>query len=367
MAYSSIPSSKREVGKPIDQDLVDNIHDNLEDLNSRVNGISVAAGSNILANQLIEKPKDSIPIGTLVHGSLTESQFQSETDGGEWVLADGRNVAGSDWALLTGRSSLPDVRGRYLRAKDHGSGNNSFGDDALDSYRADALKSHQHDMSHGHGWSGTVDSGGNHAHGLARAFVGDQLMNNYDPISPDSRHFLASSGGDYSLKGALATDGFGSSGITAFGGGHVHGVSGTVSSHSGNTGLTGATETAPRSITESVFIKINRSYITTDTRLMVLRVAQQTTINNILVSPVVQGTSGSFQIDIKKGASPTTASQSIFQSGQLPTLAFGATSGATGLTDSNQNVVEAGQFIVVSVVATQAKLKEVHLFIAGDY
>lgn len=152
-------------------------------------------------------------------------------------------------------------------------------------------------------------------------------------------------------------------------GAHTHTVTiaGGVTNMSGNTGATGATETAPRCVTENVFMKINRAYIKTNTRLFAMRVEQQTTINNIVVSPVSQGTSGNFSIDIKKGASPTSASQSIFQSGSLPTLAWNDAPPVSGLTDSAQNTVAAGQYIVVSVTATQAKLKEVHIFIGGDY
>lgn len=372
MAYVSIPDASREVGEPVTQDLIDTIHYNLEDLNTRVNTISLAAGSNVLLNTLLEKPKDVLPIGAIFFGSLTAANVTAETDGGEWVAADGTSVSGSDWAVLTGRTTLPDIRGRFIRAKDNAAGNATV-DSALDSYTADSLKTHLHDMSHGHAntFSATTSSEGGHFHQLAHGGASSDPIEAYTPFPAGGKHYLAASRGtsvnvDYLLTGSADVPNLG---ITDAVAAHVHSIviAGSVTGHSGNTGSTGAAETAPRYITENVFIKINRAYITTDTRAFVLRVAQQTTINDILVTPVVQGTSGSFTIDIKKGSTPTTASQTIFQSGQLPTLAFGGAVGVTGLTDSDQNTVAAGQFIVVSITATQAKLREVHIYVAGDF
>jgi hypothetical protein len=371
MAYSSIPASKREVGKPIDKDLVDNIHDNLEDLNERVNSISLAAGSNIIINEIVKKPKDTLPIGTLIHASMVTADFQAEVDDGEWVLADGSSAAGSDWATLTGRTTLPDARGRFLRGKDNAAGNNSDGDKSLDSYTADTVVSHTHTMTHSHTFSGTTSSENSHAHEMFHNSNSTDALASYFP-TPGNKHFPAykqsftGANGDntYEISGSATAPNLGS---TSFTPAHSHTFSGTTSTHSSSTGSTGSNETAPRYVTENIFMKINRAYIKTNARLFVARMAQQTTVNSILVSPVVQGTSGSFKIDIKKGSSPTTASQSIFQSGQQPTLAYGASSGVTGLTDSNQNTVAAGQFIVVSVETTQAKLQEVHVFVAGDY
>lgn len=375
MAYVSIPDSQREIGKPFTKDLMDTIHFNLEDLNTRVSSISLAVGSNILHNGILKKPKDALPIGALIFGSLTASQVTSETDGGEWVAADGSNVSGSDWAVLTGRSTLPDVRGRFLRAKDNGAGNAPV-DPALDAYTADSTASHVHNMNHGHSHniSATTNSTGSHFHdlaytGTASGSLAEWSAGSFNPHYLSVVAVTGLSDSAYALQGITLANLGDPRGATGSNGAHSHvvTVSGGVTSHTGNTGSTGGSETAPKYVTENVFIKINRAYIKAETRLFAMRVEQQTTINNIVVTPVDQGASGSFQIDIKKGSSPTSASQSIFQSGQLPTLAWNSSTPVTGLTDSDQNVVAAGEFIVVSVTATQAKLKEVHIFIGGDY
>ena len=50
---------------------------------------------------------------------LTEVQFQLE-NGNEWVLCDGRDVTGSDYASVTGNTTLPDMRGSFVRGKNNG-------------------------------------------------------------------------------------------------------------------------------------------------------------------------------------------------------------------------------------------------------
>lgn len=100
-----------------------------------------------------------LPVGTIVDSMLTESQFQTEIGNLSapflWVLADGRNVAGSTYATVTGNTTIPDLRGIFTRGKNNGrsDGNqNPDGDLALGTYTADKLASHTHtDAGHGHG------------------------------------------------------------------------------------------------------------------------------------------------------------------------------------------------------------------------
>jgi len=53
-------------------------------------------------------------VGTVEMSILTEAQFQS-LKGETWVLADGRNVSGSVYHSTTGRITIPDLRGNFLR------------------------------------------------------------------------------------------------------------------------------------------------------------------------------------------------------------------------------------------------------------
>lgn len=81
-----------------------------------------------------------LPIGSVIHSMLTEAQFQAEAGSG-WVLANGQTVTGSRYATITGASTVPDMTGRFLRGK---GANNPDGDLALGTYTADKFKSHNH-------------------------------------------------------------------------------------------------------------------------------------------------------------------------------------------------------------------------------
>jgi hypothetical protein len=85
------------------------------------------------------------PVGTFVHSMLTEVQFKSFADSVSpyvrWVLADGRNVSGSNYHIVTGNVLVPNANGRFLRGK---GANNPDGDLALGTYTASRNLSHSH-------------------------------------------------------------------------------------------------------------------------------------------------------------------------------------------------------------------------------
>lgn len=101
-------------------------------------------------------------VGQIRTALLTESQFQLENGMG-WILADGRNVAGSRFSTLFGANTVPDLRGVALRGKNNGrsDGNqNPDGDLALGLYQADMYASHSHYMSlRVYGVEGSDDGG----------------------------------------------------------------------------------------------------------------------------------------------------------------------------------------------------------------
>lgn len=78
-----------------------------------------------------------LPVGTIIHSMLTTTQFASQY-GDNWVIADGRTVTGSLYASVTGISSIPDLRGGFLRAK--GATLNPDGDLALGTLTADKTR-----------------------------------------------------------------------------------------------------------------------------------------------------------------------------------------------------------------------------------
>lgn len=74
----------------------------------------------------------------------TETQFQASY-GTNWILCDGRNVAGSSYSSFPGNTNfIPDMRATFPRMKDNGRGLDPNGDLALGTYEADQFDSHTH-------------------------------------------------------------------------------------------------------------------------------------------------------------------------------------------------------------------------------
>lgn len=84
-----------------------------------------------------------LPVGSVIHSMLTESQFQAQAGSG-WVLADGRSVTSTAYATITGSSTIPDMRSSFLRGKDNAKGLNPDGDLALGTYTSDKYLAHTH-------------------------------------------------------------------------------------------------------------------------------------------------------------------------------------------------------------------------------
>lgn len=73
------------------------------------------ADSAITAVKIAAGAIPTVPVGTILASMLDPSTFVQEVGSG-WVLADGRDAAGSAYATLTGNSNIPDLRGMFLRA-----------------------------------------------------------------------------------------------------------------------------------------------------------------------------------------------------------------------------------------------------------
>ena len=58
-------------------------------------------------------PLTSDPVGTISVSMLTEQQMNQE-NAGLWVLCDGRNCGGTEYASITGNNKVPDLRKKYM-------------------------------------------------------------------------------------------------------------------------------------------------------------------------------------------------------------------------------------------------------------
>jgi hypothetical protein len=105
---------------------MDTVQAGFTDLNgksSALQGVTVAMRAELTKLQQDDLPKlkaevaaikaEPSPIGTVISSLLTEAEISGMT--GVWVLCDGRNVAGTAYATLTKRNTVPDLRGSFLR------------------------------------------------------------------------------------------------------------------------------------------------------------------------------------------------------------------------------------------------------------
>ena len=109
------------------------------------------------------------PLGAVIMAAVDEPTFQSQLGSPSpptWVLADGRNVAGSAYQELTGNTTIPDLRATYPRGTDNG--NSSAGARGLDpngnqapgTYFADTFAAHNHTYQAPNGGSGGGSASG---------------------------------------------------------------------------------------------------------------------------------------------------------------------------------------------------------------
>ena len=151
-------------------------------------------------------------IGTVVASMLSETQFQTEHGTG-WVLCDGQTVSGSAYATLTGRSSAPDLTGRFLRGLGGGSG--GLGD--------------PQGWTTGSPGSLTASSDGNHQHEI------------------DSNGAYPFGSGTFTIQlGGFAGFAAGNRNLSESNGAHTHPVTGTW-----------ATETRPDNVAFNFFVRID--------------------------------------------------------------------------------------------------------------
>ena len=102
--------------------------------------------SGVFTSDLRERVKalDALPVGSVVASMLKETKFNDLSEG-QWVLADGRAVSGSDYARLTDNENVPDLRGQFLRGLDTESRLDPDGRSrALGSSQPHALRQHNH-------------------------------------------------------------------------------------------------------------------------------------------------------------------------------------------------------------------------------
>ena len=112
--------------------------------NSAVQGATVATREqvNAFADVLAKAVAPTVnPVGTVVQSLLTEPQFGGlSAAGSTWVLCDGRSVAGTAYAQATGRNTVPDLRGAFLRGSGTRTGVAGWAGGALNAHVEDSTR-----------------------------------------------------------------------------------------------------------------------------------------------------------------------------------------------------------------------------------
>lgn len=190
---------------------------------------------SITANELVvgEVPIAQL-IGLIIPSTLSEAQMVLQDS--RYALCDGRSCIGSTYNALTGRSTVPDLRGQFLRGAGLGR--------SVDTYQGDSTKTAGISFSLGdagtHFHAGSAQTAGSHVHTLSvtqPATGGAQL---YAPA------FLAPNGANSTVSTDPAGD-------------HTHNISVDSSGlHTHPSSILGGdAETRPTNYGVNFYIKVN--------------------------------------------------------------------------------------------------------------
>jgi len=380
MAYTSIPSENITVGKAVTSELMTTIKDNLDDHESRINGLSVSLGAQSVINEHTPKPVDDLPVGTILWGNIAEtgsgvggSDIQTAFSSGRWFLCDG-----SDASLYYYGTSVPDLRGRYVRMRALGSGSsvNPDGDESLGTLSAPKTGPHTHPIDHGHsdtfslagtttfasaGHSHEIDEGVTRAHlkydfGTGRIWFDQPTNIEFTPMGWALG--TTGNGADNTPQtGSIRVSGYTESNLST----NSVSFTGAVTSHVGASGLPGDNETSPITTHENAFIKVDHSYQVS--RDYTSRVANAMTLNNIQISTLFGANStGDITIDVKKAPTYNGARSSILSS--VWNINTDGTTNINNITAGG--AIASGEYVFVEVTSAQEnQLEDLHVFVAG--
>ena len=168
-------------------------------------------------------------VGSVQQSLLTETQFKTllGAQSANWVLADGRNVANTTYATVTGRQQVPDLRGAYFRMAGNNSTNNAWkGGDFL-TWQEDTTRAPRDTAF-------TIANAGSHKHKQGYRTT-DTRLYEYGHFGLSKSAYVSSNSGMHPADLPW----------TSTDGGHSHGISG------------GDTETRPKTFALNYFIKVN--------------------------------------------------------------------------------------------------------------
>jgi hypothetical protein len=85
-----------------------------------------------------------VPVGTVVSSLIPVAQFQALygtfSANATWILANGSDVTGSEYAKVMGRNTVPDLRGAYLRMAGTNAAQTGWAGGNINTYAEDSTR-----------------------------------------------------------------------------------------------------------------------------------------------------------------------------------------------------------------------------------
>lgn len=313
MAFSAINSSNIEVGDPVTNDLWTKVKDNFDDHETRVASLETNANRIYVFNKIIRRPSEH-NVGDIKWSFLTLAEFQARFDT-TWILADGQTITGDELANLRSWTTIPDLRGEFLRGLDNGRG--------VDSGRT----------------MGSTQSGQNVAH---THVISTQ---DHDPIAVKDDLIGTDNSTTYTINGGSTID------VTLR----------DLNNPTFQANSDGGTEARPRSIAANCFVKTDESSYS---GLEVFRSPIAMNLVSAVVTNISAGTSGTLQADITKGSNLTSMT-TMFSTKPSVTSASGDGASSSNAVFSTQ-AVAANDFLQLDVDTFQPGQETFHVFIIGE-
>ena len=295
MGFTAINSTETNSGKPVTTSLMNKIRLNMDDLDSRVASLG---GNYVVWNELMNYKV--LPQGTMLWSFETEANFKA-LFGDEWELVDSST---NSWTDEDGNTiTVADASDRFLMNKGSGA-------EALRSQIASKTKLPDTNFT------------ATHTHGIA---TGSGSAGSTTAISTGS-----------SFTGTTVSQVTESATTTVSGGGD--------------------STTRPNAVVANLFIKTKEE---TSTRRMVFRASSAMTLNTAKVTQTLAGTTGTLEIDIKKGTSLGSMT-TVFST--KPSVLYSA---GNYTTSSNAvfstTAVSANDWLVLEIVSLQDTRAEFHI------
>lgn len=143
-------------------------------------------------------------LGDIKHSILNPTQFLT-VNGGCWVPMDGRSIAGSALATLTGMTNVPDGGGLFIRSQEFSGGADNdpsrTSGTAIATLQGESVQTHGHnvnDPGHNHSFNDTYRQTGGTSYNIAggERFSSDNLTSSSDNTNSSTTGITIPSSGN---------------------------------------------------------------------------------------------------------------------------------------------------------------------------